>query len=451
MNSRKVKKVSFKKRYWELSFPLILQNLFQLSLQHIDLMMVGQLGLFAVAGVGLMNSLYLIFMMIFVAFAFSLFPLLTQLYGSKEKQEYDTLVTRGFQFCFLLGLLLIPLFYFLAQWACQSYELDHASQRAAMDYVRGLCWSLPFLGASIVLESALRAAALNALELKIKGLVLALNTILNACLIFGLGAFPNLGAFGAGFATSVSRMIGVLFILALCAKKDLLPFSLPLSTKGIIRKDLKEQLIRYAKILIFQDILWSLAIFLYARSFSSYGSEVLAIYNLIYLMDRMADSVLMALSWSAGTLIGQDLGNERLNRAWIRSRQCMKSCLKHSIWVILLLLLVTPAVFWVYSIEYFDAILFLQLLGVHCLVLPIKSLGMVVLIGILRSGGDHAYSAAVELGLMYFFSVPACLLAALYFYFPPVIPYLMIQLEWVLKTILLSRRHRSKKWVRRLV
>ena len=88
---------------------------------------------------------------------------------------------------------------------------------------------------------------------------------------------------------------------------------------------------------------------------------------------------------------------------------------------------------------------------IHGLIFPIKMLGMILMVGALRSGGDYLSAALIELGGMYFFSVPLTLIAALSWGWHPFAVFFILSSEWLIKTSLIWWRFTKRVWLQRLI
>ena len=441
---------NFEKEYLSLSWPLIGQSLLHIVMQQIDLMMVAQLGTVSVASIGLVNAYFFVFFMFFIAMGFGVFSLMTQLHGDRKFKDLGKLTGSAVTVSFILGLLLWVIFtrgleIFLVLWKVDSSVVEISRQ-----YAKGLGPGLPFLACIVVLESALRSCGLTSEEFRLKILATLINILLNFILIFGFIGFPALGEFGAGLATSIARIFTVLILLHLLVSKA---FELNFEWHWLLsfNQNLWKKVLQFSGILLFQDILWALAILAYSRAFSEMGTDVLAVYNVMYLMDCMADAFCMGFTWSAGIIIGRDLGKAKFNRVWVCSHVMLKICLKYSFIVIIGLAIISPLILFFYPFDSYQQGLYWGMFWIHGAIFPLKMIGMILMVGALRSGGDYMPAALIELGGMYLFSVPLALMAAIIWQFGPLTVFLILSSEWILKTILVWWRFNKKVWLRRLI
>ena len=283
---------NFEKEYLSLSWPLVGQSLLHILMQQIDLMMVAQIGTVSVASVGLVNAYFFVFFMFFIALGFGVFSLMTQLHGDSKLEALGKLTGSALTVSFIVGILLLIAFIkgldiFLVLWNVESAVVEVSTV-----YAEGLGPGLPFLACIIVLESALRSYGLTSEEFRLKIVATVVNILLNFILIFGFFGFPVLGEFGAGLATSLTRIFSViiLFWLFLTKASDV---NFRWRWLFIFDNDLWVKVLKFSGILLFQDIFWALAILAYSRAFSEMGTDVLAVYNVMYLMDCMADAFCM--------------------------------------------------------------------------------------------------------------------------------------------------------------
>ncbi len=88
---------------------------------------------------------------------------------------------------------------------------------------------------------------------------------------------------------------------------------------------------------------------------------------------------------------------------------------------------------------------------IHGVIFPVKMIGMILMVGALRSGGDYLPAALIELGGMYLFSVPLALIAALSWHWSPLAVFFIISSEWVVKSLLIWCRFNQKVWLQKLI
>ena len=90
-------------------------------------------------------------------------------------------------------------------------------------YIAIALWSYPAIAVNSVVSNVLRSTEQVKLPMAVSFVTTVLNGILNACLIFGLGPFPEMGVEGAAVATVVSAWAGpVLLVVISYFQKNIL-------------------------------------------------------------------------------------------------------------------------------------------------------------------------------------------------------------------------------------
>jgi putative MATE family efflux protein len=139
------------------------------------------------------------------------------------------------------------------------------------------------------------------------------NIILDPCLIFGLGPFPEMGLTGAAIATTIGRGTGVLYQFHVLARRRSRIRILPEQMRLVLPVMLR--LFRVSAFGIFQFLVSTASWVVLIRIVSSFGEAAIAGYTLAIRILIFFFMPAWGMSNAAATLVGQNLGAGDPDRA----------------------------------------------------------------------------------------------------------------------------------------
>jgi putative MATE family efflux protein len=308
-----------------LAVPMVMEMAMESIFAIVDVFWVAHLGADAVATVGLTESMLT---MIYTA-AMGLSIGATALVARRTGEQDHAGAARAAGQSILLGVIVAAL---IAAIAAPLAPTLLGAMGASDDVIRtGSGFTRTMLGgnATIVLlfllNAVFRGSGDAAIAMRVLVLGNALNIMLGPCFIFGLGPFPELGVTGAAVATNIGRGTAVIYqIVTMARGRGRVKISL-----SDLRLDLSimTSVLRLSGSGTIQILIGTASYVGLVRILSIFGSAALAGYTIGIRIIVFALLPAFGISNAAATMVGQNLGAGRPDRAeqavWTAARYNM--------------------------------------------------------------------------------------------------------------------------------
>lgn len=298
-----------------LAYPLIMENLLQVSMGLVDNYFVSRLGTESIAGVGVTNLIMNIYMSFFFAVGVGTTALVSRHIGGEENEEASDSAKQAFFLSIILGLTIgvINLVYY--KQILMLLGLDASLLRAASPYFLVVSGPSVFLSMSIMISSSLRGAKDTKSTMKIAIVSNLVNIILDPILIFGIFNIPGMGIIGAGIATSFSRIIGVILLMRKTSSTN---SKIRINYRNTFKfnKTIMKNITKIGMPVAIERLFMRIGQLVYYSYIISLGTKVYAAYVVIGTLDSFAYISGIAIGGGAAALVGTSLGAREKEEAY---------------------------------------------------------------------------------------------------------------------------------------
>ena len=296
-----------------LAVPMFLEMVLESLFAVVDVAWVGRLGANAVAAVGLTESMLSLVFAVGMGLSLSTTAMVARRIGEKNPQGAAVAAVQAIILGLIVSLAIGLPCGVLAPRLLRWMGASPAIVSLGTGYTR-ICLGGSFAVLLLFLNNAIfRGAGDAAIAMRLLWVSNIINLILDPCLIFGLGPFPRLGVTGAALATFTGRSVGVIYqFYRLLKGTERIRI---LAQQIRVRFDVLWRLVRISVTGILQFAIAHTSWIGLVRIVSMFGAAALAGYTIAIRVVIFAILPSWGLSNAAATLVGQNLGAGKGDRA----------------------------------------------------------------------------------------------------------------------------------------
>src|SRR5687768_3490030 len=190
----------------QMAIGILVQTLYYI----VDLYFVSRLGDAAIAGVGAAGNLWFVVLALTMIMSVGTVALVSQAVGAQQRDTANQVFNQSLLLSLLIGAFVIVGVYAVSGVYMRSIAADAATAQAGLDY---LYWFAPGLGLQFVvvaMGAALRGTGIVKPTMLLQMVTVVVNIILAPVLIAGWGTGKPMGAAGAGLASTLAVVVGVI-------------------------------------------------------------------------------------------------------------------------------------------------------------------------------------------------------------------------------------------------
>ena len=439
----------FFKAVCTLAIPVALQSMLQSSFSMVDQIMIGQLGVINVAGVGLAGKFASIYSVVISAIGAVAGIMIAQYLGQKNRSE----VRRSFFTNLLLGAGIAGMFMVICtlfpNQIMGAYTRDVQTRQAAAEYLMLISGTFVPMAGATLLSTLFRCLEKPRLPLYASILSALLNTGLNYIMIFGKLGISPMGVRGAAFATVISQCANFLLMLLMLSKNGFLLKSNEGEPTATLRMNWGQYWSMLLPLLVC-EVVWSLGENVYAAIYGHMSTDASAAMTLTNPIQGLVIGALCGLSQAASVIIGKHLGSGENEEAYWSAKKLMLYGAIGSALLSVIVMIASKAYVGIYQVDNAVKTMTMQILFAYAIVVPFKVLNMILGGGIIRSGGRTKYVMFIDMVGTWCFGVPLGLLSAFVWKLSIPYVYFLLSLEECIRFGISLIVFRRRKWMNQL-
>lgn len=440
-------KDSFWKKVAPLALPMAFQNLMQSLVSASDAVMMGFIDQSSLSAVSLAAQ---------VAFVVSLFifgltgggsVLAAQYWGKGSRDSVEQVFAIMLKPHVIVGGIFTLSALFAPAFLMRIFTPDPVLIELGCKYLRAVSVSYILMCINQSYLCIMRNSGRTLLASVISSCSVVINIVLNAVLIFGLLGLPALGVVGAALATSITRMVELVWILACSAKPD----AIRLKAKYFFgRCALTPDYWKHSWILTANNLIWGIGITMGSVILGRLGSDAVAANSIASVMKNLLGCFCMGLASGGAIVVGNELGAGNLETGKLYGEKATALSLVSGVISGAILIALTPIIVNLAELTPQAASYLRWMIVVCAWNLVGMSHNSTTISGIFSAGGDTRFGLICDIITLWCVVVPLGLLAAFVFKWPVLLVYVFINMdEWV-KFPAVRVNFRKYKWVRDL-
>ncbi len=446
-----IKEKTFYKSFMILTLSLALQNLLTYSVNMMDTIMLGRYSQDAMAGVSLCNQVQFLLQMLVVGAGEGAVVLGSQYWGKNKLEPIPHIIGVALRFGGALSVILFGIVFFFPTQLLGLLSNEPLVIAEGAKYFQIICFSYVIFTVTNILVASLRSVGIVTIGYIISFSTLCINVTLNYCLIYGYFGFPELGVRGAAIATLVSRCIELVIVIFYLKYREK---RLHLTLKKLIGIDASYiwDYTRVSSPVLINQALWGVAQMVQTGILGHLGGDVTAANAIAVQVFQVLSVIAYGAASASGIVVGRTIGE---------GREEQLRPLVHTLQVIfitigllsgLTIFLLRAPILQIFGGTLTERAYALstQFMAVLAVTTVGTSYQMACDNGIIRGGGDTAFSAKLNIISMWLIVVPLSAMAAFWWECAPVVVFFFLKWDQLYKALPVAIRLHSWKWVKKV-
>ncbi|TVM00480.1 MAG: hypothetical protein CV087_14030 [Candidatus Brocadia sp. WS118] len=432
------------KNIFKLSIPIVIENIFHMSVFVSDTIMIARLGTASIAAVGLAGTVYFIVSMVFSSLNIASASIIARHVGAKEMVKAQIVAGQSILMSLVLGVAVSPFLVIFARKLLVVMSAEPIVVDLGVGYLQIVSGFMVFRLIMLACSGILRGAGDTKTPMKVTLVINIINILFNWLLIFGIGPFPRLGVSGVGYATVIAYFIGTGLLMKKLFEKEAI---INISIQQMVRLHLESmrRIIRVSIPAAIDTFLTQMGFLFFTKIVTMLGTISLAAHEIALRIESISFMPGFALAVSTATLVGQSLGAKNSNLAFLSMKRSCCFALGLMGFFALVFLLLPKQIVGLFQPEANVLSLATVCLMISAIEQPALAIYMVYAGG-LRGAGDTVSPMIVAIVGTLCLHVPLAYVLGVTFHLGLAGVWLGAAIDWIIRAIAIYCLYKRGRW-----
>ena len=440
------RKRSLRKEIVRLAFPIALQQFMTALVGACDAIMLGKLSQDAMSAVSLATQVTFVFNLFMFAFMAGENMFVAQYYGKGDYTGISQVFSLVTKICGCIAVIFLAGTLFFPEQLMRILTNEETLIVLGSEYLRVIGISYVFSGIAQTFLAIMKNCGAVNMSTLINGVMVILNIVLNAVLIFGLSGFPKMGIKGAALATVLATVVQFLWSVGyvLCRIRAV-KFSLRSCEKKLFGRFWQK-----AVPLLINNLAWGIGFSMYSVIMGHLGTDAVAANGIANISKNLVVCFCLGLGNAGSIIVGNRLGADRLQEAKEAGGTLTRTAIIAGIVSGLVLIALSPFITKMVDLTPTARGYLQKMLLICSYYIAGKSVNCMTIGGIFAAGGDSKFGMLCDSVTLWCITVPLGCICAFILKLPVMVVYFVLNLDEIIKLPVVYKHYKKYKWIKNL-
>ena len=440
------RKRSLRKEIVRLALPIALQQFMTALVGACDAIMLGKLSQDAMSAVSLATQVTFVFNLFMFAFMAGENMFVAQYYGKGDYTGISQVFSLVTKICGCIAVVFLAGALFFPEQLMRILTNEETLIVLGSEYLRVIGISYVFSGIAQTFLAIMKNCGAVNMSTLINGVMVILNIVLNAVLIFGLSGFPKMGIKGAALATVLATVVQFLWSVGyvLCRIRAV-KFSLRSCEKKLFGRFWQK-----AVPLLINNLAWGIGFSMYSVIMGHLGTDAVAANGIANISKNLVVCFCLGLGNAGSIIVGNRLGADRLQEAKEAGGTLTRTAIIAGIVSGLVLIALSPFITKMVDLTPTARGYLQKMLLICSYYIAGKSVNCMTIGGIFAAGGDSKFGMLCDSVTLWCITVPLGCICAFILKLPVMVVYFVLNLDEIIKLPVVYKHYKKYKWIKNL-